>query len=185
MSIFYEHHIISERFRSHRAFHGIETFDIDSSENRIYLPGNRELAAKLDVSPHPGRHVPSYTKALCKALERIATIPSPSDRAAEIRTLIDAMRVGFANGDLYTNVPINKTREEVDRGNAKVLTDHKAYLGQYPDRLRAIRGLEERGANAGLDHLIKWMLYLDNPERRKQLDDVIDRNPGVNITAGN
>jgi hypothetical protein len=187
MSILHDHHIILERFRDHRAFRGIDkqTFDIDSSANRIYLPADRQVAAESNVSPHPSRHVSSYVKAVCKRLNQIAEIESPVDRIAEIRTLIDAMRVGFANGDLYTNVPIDKTRDEVDRGVAKVLTDDKAYLSQYPDQLKVIRDLEKRGADAGLDHLIKWLLYLGNPERRKQLDEVIDRNPGVNITAGN
>jgi hypothetical protein len=187
MSILFDHHIILERFRGHPAFSDIDKqmFDIDSPENRIYLPADRELAAKLNVSPHPGRHVPSYGEAICKALNKIADIQTPGDRAAEIRTLIDAMRVGFANGDLYVNMPIGKTREEVDRGIARVLTDHKAYLSQYPDQLKAIRELEQRGANAGQNHLIKWLLYLDNPERQKWLDEVIARNPGINLTAGN
>ncbi|MEZ2146469.1 AHH domain-containing protein [Bradyrhizobium sp. DN5] len=187
MSIFFDHHIIAERFRSHDAFRGIDkkTFDIDAPTNRIYLPADRKVAAELNVSPHPGRHVDMYIKAVCGKLDQIAKIESPSERYAEIRTLIDAMRVGFINGDLYTNVPIDRTREEVDHGIAKVLTDHKAYLGQYPDQLRAVRDLEQRGANAGMDHLIKWLLYLDNPERQKLLDEVIARNPDVNITAGN
>jgi len=187
MSILFDHHIILERFRGHRAFNDIDKqmFDIDAPENRIYLPADQELAANLNVSPHPSRHLSSYGESVCKALNQIADIPSPGDRAAEIRTLIDAMRVGFANGDLYVNMPIGKTREEVDRSIARVLTDHKAYLSQYPDQLKAIRELEQRGANAGKNHLIKWLLYLDNPERQKLLDDVIARNPGINLTAGN
>jgi hypothetical protein len=180
MSILYDHHIILERFRGHRAFRDIDkqTFDIDSPANRIYLPADRQVAAELNVPPHPGRHVSSYVKAVCKRLNQIAEIESSVDRNAEIRTLIDAMRVGFINGDLHTNVPIGKTREEVDRGVAKVLTDDKAYLSQYPEQLKGIRELEQRGSDTGLDHLIKWLLYLSNPERQKQLDEVIARNPG-------
>lgn len=187
MSIFFDHHIIPQSCREHDAFRDIDkkAFDIDSPANRIYLPASRELAAKLNVSPHPSRHVGPYQSLVCEKLDKIAEIDSPDDRLAEIKTLIDAMRVGFLNGDLYTNVPINKTREEVDQGIAKVLKDHKAYLGQYPDQLATIRNLERRGADAGQDHLIKWLLYLDNPERQKLLDDAIARNPGTNITAGN
>ncbi|WP_271533404.1 AHH domain-containing protein [Bradyrhizobium sp. CCBAU 25338] len=187
MSIFFDHHIILDRFRDHRAFRGIDkkAFDIDSPANRIYLPADPKIAAKLNVSPHPGNHIDSYVEAVGEKLDAIKEIESPSKRTAEIRTLIDAMRVGFLNGDLYTNWPIDKTREEVNLSNAKVLSDHKAYLAQYPDQLRAIRDIEQRGTNAGLDHLIKWLLFLDNPERRKLLDEVIARNPDVNITAGN
>ncbi|EJN15806.1 hypothetical protein PMI42_00571 [Bradyrhizobium sp. YR681] len=187
MSILDDHHIIPERFRNHQAFRGIDkqTFDIDSPANRIYLPGDRAVAAELNAPPHPSRHTSSYIKAVCKRLNEIAEIESPSNRMAEINTLIDAMRVGFANGDLNTNVPFDKTRDEVDRGIAKVLTNDKAYIGQHPVRLRAIRDLQQRGVDAGLDHLIKWLLYLDDPQKQKQLDEIIKRNPEVNITAGN
>lgn len=187
MSILFDHHIILDSFRDHNAFSEIDkkAFDIDSPANRIYLPADPKLAAKLNVSPHPGGHVGSYVETLWEKLDVIATIESPSERVAEIRTLIDAMRVGFLNGDLYTNWPIDKTQEEVNLSNEKVLGDHKAYLAQYPDQLRVIRDLEQRGANAGLSHLIKWLLYLDNPERRKLLDEAIASNPGVNLTAGN
>lgn len=187
MSILFDHHIIPQRFRGHRAFRDIDKkiFDIDSPANRIYLPADPKIAAKLNVSPHPGDHVDSYSDTLCKKLNKIAEMQSPSERAAEIKILIDAMRIGFVNGDLYTNVPIGKTQEEVKISNARVLGDHKAYLAQYPDQLRAIRDLEQRGASAGLDHLIKWLLYLDNPERRRLLDEEIARDPDVNLTAGN
>ncbi|WP_441237517.1 hypothetical protein [Bradyrhizobium sp. 930_D9_N1_4] len=187
MSIFYGHHIILERFRGHQAFRDMdkEAFDIDSPANRIYLPGDIELASRMNVSPHPSRHVLSYVEGVCRALNRIAAIPDSADRAVEIRTLIDAMRVGFVNGDLYTNMPIGKTREEVDLGNARVLADHKAYLGLHPDQLASIKDLEQRGRDAGMDHLIKWLLYLDNPERQKLLAEVMDQNPGVNVTSGN
>ncbi|MHC4046535.1 AHH domain-containing protein [Bradyrhizobium sp. 23AC] len=187
MSIFFDHHIIPERFRGHPAFRGIDkkTFDIDAPANRIYLPANRELAAKLEVSPHPSRHVEPYGDFICKRLKEIATIESPDERLVEIKTLIDAMRVGFLNGHLYTNVPIGKTQEEVYQGIEKVLTDPKAYRGQYPDQLRTIRDVERRGADAGQDHLIKWLLYLDDPERQRLIDEAIARNPDVNLTAGN
>lgn len=187
MSILFDHHIILHRFRGHRAFRDIDkrTFDIDAPANRIYLPADPKIAAKLNVSPHPGNHVDSYVDAVCKKLNEIARVQSPSERAAEIKTLIDAMRVGFVNGHLYTNVPIGKTQGEVDLSNAKVFEDHKAYLARYPDQLRVIRDLEQRGASAGQDHLIKWLLYLDHPEKRKVLDEVIARDPDANLTAGN
>ncbi|QOG18601.1 AHH domain-containing protein [Bradyrhizobium sp. SEMIA] len=187
MSIFFDHHIILERFRNHPAFRDIdkETFDIDSPANRIYLPADRNLAAKLNVSPHPGRHVSSYVEAVCKTLHHIAQTPSPSDRAEEIRNLIDAMRIGFANEDLYVNVPIGKTDEDVALGIERVFKDYRAYRDRYPDKLRKIKELEQRGADSGLQHLIKWWLYLDNAEKEKLIDEVIARNPGVNVTSGN
>lgn len=187
MSIFFDHHIIPKRFENHPAFRGIDkkTFDIDGPANRIYLPASREFAAKLEVSPHPGRHLEPYGGLICKRLKQIETIEDPNERLAEITTLIDAMRVGFLNAHLYTNVPIGKTREEVYQWLKEVLEDPKAYRGQYPDQLRSIRDVERRGAEAGQDHWIKWLLYLAHPERQKLIDEAIARKPDVNLTAGN
>ena len=186
-SIFFDHHIIPESCSGHTAFRGIDqqTFDINSPANRIYLPANRELAAELNVSPHPGGHVGPYRQSVCEKLEQITKIESPEKRLAEIKTLIDAMRVGFLNGHLYTNVPIGKTREEIVQWIKKIVTDPEAYRDQYPDQLRTIRDVERRGAEAGQDHLIKWLPYLDRPEREKLIDEEIARNPDVNLTAGN
>ncbi|MHB0768800.1 AHH domain-containing protein [Bradyrhizobium sp. 5.13L] len=187
MSIFVDHHIILKHFEDHDAFRGIDkkSFDIDSPANRIYLPADRGLAAKLNVSPHPGGHVELYKKLVGERLDEIAKVESRDERLVGIKTLIDAMRVGFLNSDLYTNVPTNKTKEEVVQGIKKVLTDPKAYRDQYPNRLKTIRNVERRGADAGQDHLIKWLLYLDHPEREKLIDEAIARNPDVNLTAGN
>ena len=187
MSIFFDHHIILNILRGHKAFADIdkEIFDIDSPSNRIYLPADPKIAARLGVSPHPSNHIGLYSASVEEKLDRIQEIKNPSERAVEIRTLIDALRVGFLNGHLYTNWPIDKTQEEVTRLHAEIFNDHKAYLAQYPDQLKFIRDIEQRGANAGQDHLIKWLLYLDNPERRKILDEVIASNPRVYLTSGN
>lgn len=187
MSIFFDHHIILNILRYREAFAGIdkEMFDIDSPANRIYLPADPNIAARLGVSPHPSNHIGLYSDSVEEKLDRIQEIQNPSERAVEIRTLIDALRVGFLNGHLYTNWPIDKTQEEVTRLHEAIFNDHKAYLAQYPDQLKFIRDIEQRGANAGQDHLIKWLLYLDNPERRKILDEVIASNPGVYLTSGN
>lgn len=186
MSILFGHHIIPKHFRGHSAFRGIDKqkFDIDSPANRIYLPADRNVAAEVDAPPHPGPHVSSYMKAVCKRLDEIAKIEGADDRLAKIKTLIDAMRVGFDTGDLHTNVPIGKTREEVDVGIAKVF-DEEAFLNEHPDHLKKIRDLEQRGIDTGLYHLIKWLLFLGNPERQRKLDEVIRRNPDEKLTAGN
>lgn len=149
------------------------------------MPADPKIAARLGVSPHPSNHIGLYSDSVKEKLDRIQEIKNPSERAVEIRTLIDALRVGFLNGHLYTNWPIDKTQEEVTRLHEEIFNDHKAYLAQYPDQLKFIRDIEQRGANAGQDHLIKWLLYLDNPERRKILDEVIASNPGVYLTSGN
>ncbi|WP_371930074.1 AHH domain-containing protein [Bradyrhizobium sp. CCGUVB1N3] len=46
-----------------------EMFDIDSPGNRTYLPADRELAADMDLSLHPSRHVSTYVDAIEKVLD--------------------------------------------------------------------------------------------------------------------
>nr|WP_246732373.1 hypothetical protein [Bradyrhizobium yuanmingense] len=41
---------------------------------------------------------------------------------------MDAMRIGFANGDLYTNLPNGKTLEEVEQGINKVIKKNESYV---------------------------------------------------------
>lgn len=187
MSIFSDHHIIPYKCKGPSTSSGIDlkTFDIDSPVNRIYLPANREFAAELKVSPHPGGHVEPYIRLICDKLDKIADIESPDEQFAEIKILIDAMRVGFLNGHLYTNIPVDKTREEVVQWIEKIVEDPKAYLGIYPDQLRTVRDIEQRAAAAGQDHLIKWLLYLGHPERQKLIDEAIARDPDVNLTERN
>ncbi|PWT83979.1 MAG: hypothetical protein C5B58_05520 [Acidobacteria bacterium] len=187
MSILFDHHIIPRRFVDHDAFRDMnpQMFDIDSPGNRIYLPADREFAADMDLSRHPSRHVSTYIDAVEEVLDKINEIEDASVRVAEIKTLIDAMRVGFANGDLHTNMPAGKTREEVDKGTEKVFADHKRYLAERPDQLQALRDIERKAAAAGQSHLIQWSAILGNPERERLLSEAIARNPSVNITAGN
>ncbi|MGY8683074.1 AHH domain-containing protein [Bradyrhizobium sp. UFLA05-153] len=187
MSILFDHHIIPQEFAGHDAFRGMdsEMFNIDSPGNRIYLPADREIAADMDLSRHPSRHVSTYTDAVEEVLDEIKKMEDPSARAAEIKTLIDAMRVGFANGDLHTNVGAGKTREDVDNGIKKVFADHKRYLAERPDQLQAVRDLEQKAAAAGQDHLIQWSAILGNTMRERMLSEAVAKNPGINVTAGN
>lgn len=187
MSILFDHHIIPGVLQKHEAFRDIDPqlFDIDAPGNRIYLPADAELAADMKLSRHPGGHVDPYFEAVDKALEKIKETGDAGARAEEIKILIDAMRVGFANGDLHTNIPMGKTLEDVKNGIEKVFTDHKRYLAERPDQLQEIRDLEHRAAALGLDHLVKWSAIVGNAERERLLSEAIARDRGVNITAGN
>ena len=139
----------------------------------------------MGVSPHPGGHVPLYYGAVRRTLDRIAEIADPDLRSAEIEALADAMRAGLVSGDLYTNVPIGMTPEEVDRAIERVVDNYTTYRASNLDRVQAIRDLEQRGAKAGYSHLGKWAAILGNAAREKLLGEAIRENPRLNITSGN
>src|SRR6187402_3026194 len=128
MAILWEHHIIPKRFAGHPALDGM---DIDAPSNFIYLPQSTQLAAKMEISPHPGGHLDSYY-AVKDVLDRIAKISDSVRRLAEIRNLLDAMRLGLANGDLYANDP--GTGADTEAINSKLLADHNRYLAGRPNQ---------------------------------------------------
>ena len=187
MSIFAFHHMIPQQFADHEAFRGIDkqTFGVYSLANGIYLPVTYQLAAEMGVSAHPGGHMPLYYGAIECVLDRIANIPEPDVRAAKIRTLMDAMRIGFDNGDLYTNVPIGKTMEEVKKGINDVIKASEEYVKGYPDSLQRIRDKEQTSLQTGQDHLPLWSAILSNPRREELTIEAIRSNPNLNITSGN
>ncbi|WP_271505432.1 AHH domain-containing protein [Bradyrhizobium sp. CCBAU 11357] len=187
MSILAYHHMISQKFDGHRAFDGIDrqTLGVYSRANGIYLPVDYQLAASMGISPHPGGHTPLYYGAVKCVLDRIAEIPQPEIRAVKIRTLMDAMRIGFAKGDLYTNLPTGKTLEDVKQGIENVIKKNESYLERYPDLHQRLRDSERSDLQAGEDHLLLWSAIRGDARREKLLSEAIERNPNVSITSGN
>lgn len=179
--------MIPRLFANHRAFRDIDiqASGVYSSANEIYLPVAYELAARMGISPHPGGHTPLYYGAIKCVLDRIAETPEPHIRAMKIKTLMDAMRIGFGNGDLYTNVPLGKTMEEVKEGIEKVIKRNEAYLKGYPDLHQSIRDSEQSGLETGRDHLPLWSAILGNSRREEALREAIGSDPNVSITSGN
>ncbi|MDE5443755.1 hypothetical protein GWG65_20340 [Bradyrhizobium sp. CSA207] len=187
MSILIDHHIIPKQFENHRAFRGIDRqkLGVHVPGNRIYLPADHGLAKRMGISPHPGGHMPEYYESVDRVLNQIEQIADPEIRAAEIEALIDAMRIGFTKGDLYTNVPIGKTREEVISAIKRVVENYRTYREGNPAQLQASRNLSREGSETGQSHLIQWSAILRNALREKQLSEAITENPSVNITSRN
>ncbi|AWM02560.1 AHH domain-containing protein [Bradyrhizobium amphicarpaeae] len=187
MSILVYHHMIPRAFRSHSAFRDIDQqkLGIDSFANGIYLPMTYQLAEAMGISPHPGGHKEIYYKAIECVLDRITKIPEADVREAKIRTLMDAMRIGFSNGHLYTNLPNGKTAEEFNLGVETVIKRSEAYVERYSDELKKIRDRKTNGLETGLDHLQLWSAILDDARREELLHDAIRSNPNKAVTSGN
>lgn len=187
MSILAYHHMISQKFDRHRAFRGVDkqALGVHSRANGIYLPVDYRLAASMNLSPHPGGHNALYYAAVKSVLNQIAKNPEPEIRAAQIRTLMDAMRIGFAKGDLYTNAPMGKSQEDVKQGIENVIKNSQLYLERNPDLHQDLRDNERRNLQTGQDHLLFWSAVLGDARREKLLSEAIERNPNASITSGN
>lgn len=179
MAILWEHHIIPRCFEGHPA---LEDLDINAPENLIYLPQDTQLAARMGVSPHSGGHLASYFEVK-KVLDQLVTMSDRSLRNAELRKLQDAMRIGLANADLYTNNP--GTDADAASINPKLINNHNGYLVEHPDKVQELRDLRQEAIDTGNPNLEKFSAIRGNRERERLLDEAIANNPGVKITARN
>lgn len=97
---------------------------------------------------------------------------------------MDAMRIGFDKGELYTNVPVGGTLEGLRQGIESVIKDNEAYLKANPDLHQDLRDREQRGLEIGYDHLPLWSAILGHARREELLDKAVEQDP-QNITARN
>lgn len=178
MALLWEHHIIPRCFAGHPALKGI---DINAPENLVYLPQSKQLAARMGLSPHSGRHLDSYF-AVRTVLDKLVTMSDPV-RIAELGKLQDAMRIGLGNGDLYTNNP--GTDADPESINQALLVDYNSYHERHPEEVQDLEDIRQQGIDTGNPNLQKFSPYLGNPERERLLSEAIADNPGVKITARN
>jgi len=95
--------------------HAVGEFEINVPQNRLYLPLDRELAAKLGCSQYAAKPLESYTMGMVELLSMIELSPDGQgamrgDPAATARALEavlrlrDTVKVALINGDLVLAV---------------------------------------------------------------------------------
>jgi hypothetical protein len=148
--VFQEHHVIEKQaFERSRLLGKLKQFglaDPEAPQNKLNLPADPGLAAKLGISPHPGGPLSSYSKRLQtellnleKSADGVAMMAG--DKAAgrriaeKVNSLRDTMRAGLVNGDLFTNTPLGSTPEAT---NAKIdgfFDEISAYKAKHADQV--------------------------------------------------
>lgn len=184
MSIFALHHLIPRSLRNHPVFKGL-TIGIDSLENQIYLPVSKSLASALGIVAHRGRHLGVYRQAIKEVLDGILEDEDLGVRDAKIRNLLDAMRIGFRRGHLYTNrregLDIGAQREAI----RKFIHAHADYTKQDPTGVDELRQAEERARELDQPHLTLWHAVSGDSRKEQIILDAIKSNPSEYITAQN
>jgi hypothetical protein len=111
---FRDHRIIGENFANHPVIK-LSEFDIQSAQNRLYLPKYKWLAEKLRITVCYATPLESYTSGVEKFLMTLEKSPEfdlakNGDSSAKARLhsqvadMSIAMKVALSNGDLFVNV---------------------------------------------------------------------------------
>lgn len=124
-------------------------YNINNSGNLVYLPDGKPLGAQLEVSPHVGGHLKSYTNVVVSALKDIedsadwqsyletgdqATAQRVVQRVHHVESTI---KTALVNGDLYTNnthgLSNNQVRAINQDFHSKFYTYQETHAAQISD----------------------------------------------------
>ncbi|MEI2454555.1 peptidoglycan-binding protein [Lysobacter firmicutimachus] len=124
-------------------------YSINNSGNLVYLPDGKPLGAQLEVSPHVGGHLKSYTNVVVSALKDIedsadwqsyletgdqATAQRVVQRVHHVESTI---KTALVNGDLYTNnthgLSNNQVRAINQDFHSKFYTYQETHAAQISD----------------------------------------------------
>ena len=122
-----EHHIIAQQFSSHPVIQrlaGANLFDIQSGQNLMWLPADRQQATTDSLSPHTGGHLSSYYEGTERFL---ASQNDPSlsiqDVSNNLNRFTNDLTIGLATGQLLTNTPSGLSRDQANQQNEQFYYD--------------------------------------------------------------
>lgn len=151
--VFQGHHVIEQgayaRSPLLQALSEQQLFDLHSPRNLLNLPADQALAAKLDLSPHPGGPLSGYSDGLQLQLRKLQQSPDGQatlrgDRAAaermaaKVGELTDTMKAGLVNGDLHSNTPQGMTREQTNARIREFFGDIDGYRQTHATQIAEI-----------------------------------------------
>jgi hypothetical protein len=176
----WDHHEIpqSREFANHPVIQLLD-FKIQAANNRIYLPGELDLA-DMGLTLHPGGPLSSYPQGIGKFLDSIQNSPefklalggdldAHQQLAAELNFFHDTVKVALVNGDLYTNAPAGMTRIDANNSNAAWYADWRNYGINNADKIGLVNSILEGLAAESNPNAAKWASLL-GPGR---LDEIL------------
>lgn len=162
------HHCIEQnkafnQSRLLQALDKLDVYDKHSPRNLLYLPHSPALASKLDVTPHSGGPLDSYSDVVMDRLRLLSTtkdaqaaIGGDLDAAqrvvAKVHRIEDTLKAAILNGDLYTNVPEGMSLEQADELNRKFSRGFSSYVASHAQQIDEIGKLPPNEA--------KWAVAL-------------------------
>ncbi|MCV0380518.1 AHH domain-containing protein [Nitratireductor sp.] len=161
-------------------------FNLDSPRNLLNLPQSRDLAAKLGVSPHQGGPLKAYSEGLAGQLQRLQGTKDyramlSGDKAAgqrlagRVNGLMDTLKAGLVNGDLYTNTPKGLSDVATNAKISSFFGDLDGYTRKHAAQIGKLGKLPAPEA--------KWAAALKS---KKALETTVDalQKAGVKLGKG-
>jgi len=132
-------------------------FDINSPENRIFLPASSQFAQVMGITPHSGGPLSAYQQGMIRNLEILAHTrdgqavlrgdADAMDRVAlRVEQFRDTVKVGLINGDLNTNTPFGQTPALTSQKVQDFFRNIPAYQQTHAQQITALKCL------TGIDH---------------------------------
>nr|WP_268968665.1 AHH domain-containing protein [Nitratireductor aquimarinus] len=160
--------------------------NLDSPRNLLNLPQSKELAAKLGVSPHQGGPLKAYSEGLAGQLQRLQGTKDyramlSGDKAAgqrlagRVNGLMDTLKAGLVNGDLYTNTPKGLSDVATNAKISSFFGDLDGYTRKHAAQIGKLGKLPAPEA--------KWAAALKS---KKALETTVDalQKAGVKLGKG-
>lgn len=156
VTVFQDHHVIERQAADKSALlqnlAKQRLFNLDDPANRLNLPADPDMAAKIGIYPHSGGPLAEYSRGLGRHLLDLENsldgqLALQGDKAAAVRiaeqvnTLRNTMRAGLVNDDLLTNKPIDMTVVEARAKINSFFRDLESYTKNHAAQIdRFARG---------------------------------------------
>ena len=156
VTVFQDHHVIERQAVDKSALLQNlvkqRLFNVDDPANRLNLPADPDVAAKIGIYPHSGGPLAEYSRGLGRHLLDLENsldgqLALQGDKAAAVRiaeqvnTLRNTMRAGLVNDDLLTNKPSDMTKAEARTKINSFFRDLESYTENHAAQIdRFARG---------------------------------------------
>ena len=155
---FRDHHVLEQRsVKFNYELHELADaglFDMHGSRNLIKLPTSSEFASVLGISPHGGRHIAEYQDGISANLHRFwqspdyfafiqqGDIEAGKRIAGQIELFQDGLRIGFSNGELFTNAPHGLKPNDIRADVRSFFDNQSQFAVRNADAIRAISTMQ-------------------------------------------
>ena len=190
--VFQGHHVIEQDAYSEsellQKLEDRKLFALHGDRNLLNLPADKQLALRLEVTPHNGGPLGQYSNGLERELEKLADsrdgqaflqnndLEAGGRIGVRVNHLCDTLKVAMVNGDLLTNTPEGMTPKAANAKNAALFENLAEFQRTHAIQIEAVGKLT--GPEA------RWPAVLKSESHLTASLETIDQ-PGKKTIKGN